>query len=202
MKVALSLFLLCFLHLSCKQSPTSDYQITVEFQEKLNQSFRDKDHSPLPKDALKKFTSLEYFDYAPQFVVQAKLERTPNEQAFAMPTTTDRKPLYKKYGILHFNLEGTTHQLSVFQSLEPGKDGKTSSDLFLPFTDLTSGAGSYGGGRYIDMPIPESDSVKLNFNLSYNPYCVYNHKYSCPLPPIENDLHLRIEAGVKDFQYK
>lgn len=47
--------------------------------------------------------------------------------------------------------------------------------------DDTNGEETYGGGRYLDMRIPEKDSVLLDFNTAYNPYCVYNPKFSCPL---------------------
>jgi hypothetical protein len=73
--------------------------------------------------------------------------------------------------------------------------------LFVPFTDLTSGDGSYGGGRYIDVKISKGDSIILDFNKTYNPYCAYIANYSCPIPPKENDLLVRIEAGIKEFEY-
>ncbi len=71
--------------------------------------------------------------------------------------------------------------------------------LFLPFTDLTNGNGTYGGGRYIDLEIPKGDTMVIDFNKSYNPYCAYNGKYSCPIPPKENDLNIAIKAGVKNY---
>ncbi len=69
--------------------------------------------------------------------------------------------------------------------------------LFFPFTDLSSGFGSYGGGRYIDLHIPPSDSILIDFNRSYNPYCAYNGRYSCPIPPRENHINFEITAGVR-----
>jgi uncharacterized protein (DUF1684 family) len=71
--------------------------------------------------------------------------------------------------------------------------------LFLPFSDLTCGKESYIGGRYIDLKIPTSDTILIDFNTAYNPYCAYNHKYSCPIVPLENDLPVAINAGVKKF---
>jgi uncharacterized protein (DUF1684 family) len=69
----------------------------------------------------------------------------------------------------------------------------------LPFTDLTNGHGSYGGGRYIDLRIPPAGSrtIALDFNQAYNPSCAYNHAYSCPVPPPENRLNVAILAGVQ-----
>lgn len=71
------------------------------------------------------------------------------------------------------------------------------SPLFLPFNDLTNGVTTYGGGRYMDVEAPAEDgSVTLDLNLTYHPYCAYNYKYSCPIPPQENMLDVAIEAGV------
>ena len=66
--------------------------------------------------------------------------------------------------------------------------------------DSTNGEASYSGGRYVDMRIPSSSKVVLDFNKAYNPYCAYSGKYSCPLVPVENHLDLEIEAGVKAYK--
>jgi uncharacterized protein (DUF1684 family) len=70
----------------------------------------------------------------------------------------------------------------------------------VPFTDLTCGNESYGGGRYLDIDIPEGEEIIIDFNRCYNPYCAYNEKYSCPLTPAVNDLKVEIKAGVKKFK--
>ena len=77
--------------------------------------------------------------------------------------------------------------------------------MFLPFTDETSGRESYGGGRYMDVfesNIQKDETIVLNFNNTYNPYCAYNEEYSCPLTPKKNHLAIAIKAGVKDFKKK
>ncbi|MDQ3048969.1 MAG: DUF1684 domain-containing protein, partial [Bacteroidota bacterium] len=55
---------------------------------------------------------------------------------------------------------------------------------------------SYGGGRYMDLRIPKGKTITLDFNQAYNPYCAYSTGYSCPIPPKENFLDLKVEAGV------
>ena len=72
--------------------------------------------------------------------------------------------------------------------------------LFLPFLDDTNGEESYGGGRYIDCRIPEGDTIEIDFNKAYNPYCAYNENYSCPIVPRENYLAIEVKAGVKVFK--
>jgi uncharacterized protein (DUF1684 family) len=89
--------------------------------------------------------------------------------------------------------------LNLYKNTTPYDDPELKDYLFLPFTDWTSGDGSYGGGRFLDAYIPEGDIILLDFNKAYNPYCAYNSGYSCPIPPKENDLDVRIEAGVKDY---
>ncbi|MBT8299262.1 MAG: DUF1684 domain-containing protein, partial [Maribacter sp.] len=48
--------------------------------------------------------------------------------------------------------------------------------------------------------IPKTDTIVIDFNKAYNPYCVYNKKYSCPIVPDVNALDIRVLAGVKDFK--
>ncbi len=74
--------------------------------------------------------------------------------------------------------------------------------LFLPFTDLTSGEESYAAGRYIDLIFDDilDNKVIIDFNKAYNPYCAYvSGKYNCPIPPRENSLNVAILAGEKNF---
>ena len=174
----------------------SDYQI------KQNAIFKDASKSPLKKKDLKNFKGLDFFPIDSSFIVEANLELTPEAQIFKMATTTDRKPEYKQYGILTFDLKGKSHQLSLYRSQEE-KDSEEYKDyLFLPFTDLTSGEESYGGGRYMNLFISDIKNGKLtlNFNNTYNPYCAYNEKYSCPITPRKNHLDVAIRAGIKTFK--
>ena len=90
--------------------------------------------------------------------------------------------------------------MTVCQSMELLEEEGYESYLCLPFLDETNGSETYGGGRYIDLNIPEGDSLELDFNRAYNPYCVYNKKYSCPLVPRQNYLKTKVRAGVKDFK--
>ena len=183
---------------------TASQDCTIEhakaFLKQINSEYANPKESPLLKEDIKNFRSLEFYPIDLAYCVQAKLVRTPDEKPFNMPTTTERKPRYRKYGELHFTLKGKQCKLDVFQSIDLIKLEEYKDYLFLPFTDLTSGNGSYGGGRYIDLKIPESDTIMVDFNTAYNPYCAYNHKYSCPIPPEQNDIMLEIRAGVKEFK--
>ncbi|MFL9837462.1 DUF1684 domain-containing protein [Flavobacterium sp. ST-75] len=172
----------------------------LAFQEKMNKEYANPDESPLTKEDIKTFKSLDFYPIDTDFCVEAKLVVTPNEKPFYMQTTTSRKPRYRKYGELHFTLKGKEVKLDVFQSMDMMKMEEYNDYLFLPFTDLTSGNGSYGGGRYVDLKIPAGNTLTIDFNTAYNPYCAYNHSFSCPVPPEQNDILVEIKAGVKEYK--
>ncbi|HEX8574753.1 MAG TPA: DUF1684 domain-containing protein [Flavobacterium sp.] len=171
----------------------------MSFQTKINAEFANRDISPLTTEDFKDFKNLKFYAIDSSFFVTARLVRTPDEKPFKMKTTTDRAPLYIKYGEVLFTLKGKQCKLNIYRNLELAKKEKYKAYLFLPFTDLTSGVDSYGGGRYIDLTMPKTDTIAIDFNTSYNPYCAYNHRYSCPIPPKENDLKVKVAAGVKKF---
>lgn len=170
----------------------------VRFQQELNRSYADTSESPLLKDDLAGFESLFFYPINLQYRVTAVLIIDTLQNAFEMTTSTSRKPKYTKYGMLVFRLFQKTYSIPVYQNVQLMKDSAYVDYLFFPFTDLTNGDSTYGGGRYIDLKIPKSDTVVLDFNKCYQPYCAYNHKYSCPIPPIENHLEIEILAGVKN----
>ena len=147
------------------------------------------------------FKTLDFFPANEKFFVVAKFVRTKKEKPFEMKTSTDRKPMYVKYGEVFFTIDGSNLKLNVYKNIALSKQEKYKDHLFLPFSDLTCGNESYIGGKYIDLKIPKANSIVIDFNTSYNPYCAYNHKYSCPIVPLENDLNIEIKAGVKKFHH-
>lgn len=172
---------------------------SLKAQVKLNSEFANPETTILTPEDFRTFKELDFYPIDEKYIVNARFVRTPDEKPFLMPTTTTRTPEYVKYGEAHFSIDGKDFVLSLFKNTEPYNEPGYEDYLFLPFTDLTSGDGSYGGGRYLDQRIPEGDTFVIDFNKAYNPYCAYNPKYSCPIPPKENDLLIRIEAGVKNF---
>jgi uncharacterized protein len=169
----------------------------VDFQKGLNANFKDALRSPLKKENLENFNGLDFFPANESYRVLATFKRTAKEKVFFMKTTTDHLPEYLKYGELIFSLNGKQYKLNVYQNVQLIQKQGFEHYLFLPFTDLTNGSESYGGGRYIDLRIPELKTVILDFNKAYNPYCAYNDAYSCPIPPAENFIEQEIKAGVK-----
>ena len=170
------------------------------YQTSENKKFSTAETTILTQKDFKKFKSLNFYPIDLTYRVEATFVRTPDEKPFLMPTTTERLPEYVKYGEAHFKINGKQLKLNLYKSTKPYSEPGYEDYLFLPFTDLTSGDGSYGGGRFLDARIPEGNTILLDFNKAYNPYCAYNSMYSCPIPPKENDLDIRIEAGVKDYK--
>jgi uncharacterized protein (DUF1684 family) len=176
-----------------------DVSAVAKFQKDLNTEYADVKTSPLTTEDLAVFKALDFYPVNEHFFVIAKFVRTKKEKPFEMKTSTDRKPLYVKYGEVFFTLDGKELKLNVYRNIELSKKASYKDYLFLPFSDLTSGNESYIGGKYIDLRIPKGDTIAIDFNTSYNPYCAYSHKYSCPKVPLENDLNIEIKAGVKKF---
>lgn len=191
-KMLLLLLFLNFLMLSAQET-------SKEFQETLNKDYGNREESPLTEQDFKVFKGLDFYPINEKFIVEAQFTRTPDEKVFKMKTTGTRLPEYVKYGELTFTIDGKPFKLNLYQNIDLTKKEGYEDYLFLPFSDLTCGKESYIGGRYIDMRIPKTNTVTIDFNKAYNPYCAYNHKYSCPIVPLENDLNIEVLAGVKKF---
>ena len=184
--------------LSCKEQKRYIPNLT-EFQKELNASFKDVTKSPLTKNDRQNFVSLDFFDFDSSYVVKAVLIPSSKDSIFNMKTNTDRMHSYNKYGKIKFKLNENYFELNVYKDNELITD-QTDDELFLPFYDNTNGITTYSGGRYIDLKFSKDSIIYIDFNKAYNPYCVYNYKFSCPIVPSENYLELDIRAGVKDFK--
>lgn len=199
MKTSLSLFFGLIFLVSCAQDKKAVLGET-EFQREINSEYKDASKSPLKEKDLKSFKSLDFFKFDSAYVVEAKFNRALDEKPFKMKTTTDRLPEYVKYGEISFELKGQPFKLNIYQNQDLTKKEGYEDYLFLPFLDDTNGDESYGGGRYIDLRIPEGETLMVDFNSAYNPYCAYNEKYSCPIVPRVNYLETEVRAGVKVFK--
>ena len=203
MKKSIQVFITLFIGIFVIQlSPKDDsYKAEInKWQEEQNAEFKNPKTSPLRAEDLAKFTALEFYDINRDYEVEATLELNSNQKEFGMKTTTNRLPIYVKYGVASFKLKGKDLKISIYKNVELAKREKYKDYLFMLFTDNTSGTTSYAGGRYIDLRIPKSgNKLTIDFNKAYNPYCAYNHKYSCPIPPEEDHLDIEILAGVKAF---
>ncbi len=166
----------------------------TDFRKAKDQYFGEDSNSPLTPEQRKRFKGLQYFEEneALQFVL--KVEEFPNDakDMIQMATSSGDTAAHTRWGELKFSVDGVPVALVVYRS----EDG---DDYFLPFMDATTGDESYSDGRYLDLPPTGDGRLLVDFNYAYNPYCAYNHNWSCPIPPSENRLTVPIAAGEKTY---
>jgi uncharacterized protein (DUF1684 family) len=159
--------------------------------------FKADPESPLDSNQRTLFEQLQYYPINPQFRVEAKVQPVGRPDIITLSTSDGQVRQLQKWGYANFMLNGNQQQLLLLKSDEPGDN-----QLFIPFADATSARQTYGAGRYLDVPLPQGNTLLLDFNKAYNPYCAYSDKYSCPLPPPENMLGVPIQAGEKTYPLK
>lgn len=182
------------------QSDEAAHAAIKKFQDDLNAEYKNPETSPLSGKDLKNFKGHDFFPIDLSYRVQAQLMVTEAEPFFKLMTSNNRPRDYRQYGILVFTLKEKEFKIPVYQSQGLMTKADYADYLFFPFTDLTNGISTYGGGRYMDLRIPkEGITITLDFNMAYNAFCAYSDGYSCPVVPEQNRLDIAIPAGV---QYK
>ena len=186
---------------ACTSGPPPPAATGLSHADRVQQSRASKDEtfrlspdSPIPEAQRATFTGLRYFSIAPAFNVPASLaaERGADPVIIELATSHDSVDRLARVGTLTFRLGGQTYQLTAFSTAGDGLD-----KLFVPFGDLTNRHGTYGGGRYLNLTRTPTGLYDLDFNMAYNPYCVYDVTWTCPLPPAENRLPIAIPAGER-----
>lgn len=155
------------------------------------------DQSPF-QQFKKTYQPVQFFGIDPSYKVRANLERITSPSRMSIQNSDGTASTYSKFAYANFELQGHTLKLLI---LKPAGFGALPNTYYTAFADKTSGESSYGGGRYLDLDIGKSDNIEIDFNLAYNPYCAYVKEYSCPLPPSENILPLKIEAGEMIYSH-
>ena len=172
-------------------------QQVLAWRQAKDQAFRSTSpgsESPIPDPQRAAFPGLIYFPIDAAFRVPASLTLQPSQdpQIFRVQTSgPEKERRMPKVGTLTFSIQGQQYRLVAF-----AEEGSLSR-LFVPFSDLTNGAETYRGGRYLDIDRTSTGIYDLDFNRATNPYCVYNPNYDCPIPPRENRLTVAIRAGEK-----
>ena len=151
--------------------------------------------SPIKASEKDLFAGLKYYPPDKSFAFLTMLRRLDKPEEVIIATSKDRPRTMYYIGDFPFSYEGSDYRLRVFQP----KDTSDGNYWFIPFTDANAGGETYGAGRYIDIENTSSDSTFLDFNYAYNPYCAYNDRYDCPVPPKENRLPIKIRAGEKSY---
>lgn len=165
----------------------------LAFRKSKNQLIRSQVHAPFYQDP--SFDSLRYYPPNARFVFDSDF--FPVQGGSTLDLMPDRTgyPSHVVKGYLILEIETWRDTLYVLKDLEEPSD----SVYFIPFTDLTNGKETYGGGRYIDLILKPGRRAHLDLNYAYNPYCAYKEEFVCPKNPPMNRLSLPIEAGEKRY---
>lgn len=173
------------------------YKEEIEKEREVKDRFmRTSAESPFAKSK-ETYSGLKYYPPDIRYRVLADLQPIQQKKVVVLSTNDGKEQRYIEYAYAAFKLEGVTNKLLILEILDMGPfKGK----LFLAFGDATSAVETYGAGRYLDVTkTPGSSTIKLDFNLAYNPYCAYDNTYSCPFPPSQNLLKMAIKAGEKVY---
>jgi uncharacterized protein (DUF1684 family) len=152
--------------------------------------------SPLPPDRRDGFGGLDYFPFDPAARVTAAV--LPAERRrYELEASAGEPMAFVRFGVARFQLAGSDCELELYWLDAYG------GGLFLPFADATSGAETYGAGRYLLDTVKGADlgtedgRLVLDFNLAYNPSCAYDPRWACPLSPPANRLRIPVRAGER-----
>ncbi len=162
-----------------------------EFRKQKDDFFKRDPYSPLTPEQRRDFKGLTYYPENPALRIVTTIEEFKEKQPVTMITSTGSVQDYLKYGQFTFDVNGEQATLQVYQDPQHGH-------FFLPFVDATAGE-TYEAGRYLEIDPEPDGQFLIDFNMAYSPYCAYNPNWSCPIPPKENRLKVRIEAGEKKF---
>lgn len=177
---------------------SNSYEEVIEtYRQQKDANFRQSIKSPIAnKDT---FYGLDYFPPNPEYKVKALITFLRDTTKIYLPRNDGKVSIYLGYLKADFKIKKQNYSLILYK--HPDDDSNIPT-LFLPFYDLTNGTSTYEGGRYIDVTMTNNESIDIDFNYAYNPYCVYNYQYSCPIPPASNKLNIEIPVGEKKYVRK
>jgi uncharacterized protein (DUF1684 family) len=145
--------------------------------------------SRTPRD----FKGLEYYPIDPKWRIEARFEPYQPPKTIPITNVLSMTDDETSPGALAFDVDGKTYRIDPI--LEKGE-----TDLFVMIADETAGRETYGAGRYLYVSPPDaSGKVVIDFNKAYSPPCAFTNFATCPLPPRQNHLPFRIEAGEKKY---
>ena len=138
------------------------------------------------------FQGLEYYPIDPKWRVTARFEAYHPPKKIPITDVTGQTSDSISPGALVFEIEGKEYRLDPI--LEEGSD-----EYFVIFRDATSRDTTYPAGRYLYTPQAKDGKTVIDFNKAYNPPCAFTPFATCPLPPLQNRLPIRVEAGEKKY---
>jgi uncharacterized protein (DUF1684 family) len=138
------------------------------------------------------FAGIEHFPVDESWRIVADWTAHATPQSFGIQTVIGTVEDMPNPGYGTFTRDGREYR--IYPVVEEG-----SEDLFIIFADRTSGKETYGPGRFVYAPWPKAGKLVIDFNKAYNPPCALNPFSTCPLPPPENRMDLRVTAGEKKY---
>jgi len=137
------------------------------------------------------FQGIEHFPIDARLRVEGTFDPYGEPRALQVPSHQGPNQTMLAPGIVRFSILGKAC------ALEPLTSSREPTEFFFVFRDATAGIETYGAGRFLDTELPEPGTGKviLDFNRAYNPPCAFTPYATCPLPPPQNVLAVRIEAG-------
>lgn len=181
---------------ACSSRPPAepkDYATRIASDRAAKDAMFAKENEPVAANRKSELLPLAYFPIDPEYNVPAGLKPSADRSIFEMPTSAGNADKFRRVGTLEFTLKGQPLKLTAFAPAS----ARTNDRLFVPFSDLTSGAETYAAGRFMDLERTGTDIYEVDFNRAYFPYCYYNPTWECPLPPTENRLKIAIRAGER-----
>lgn len=183
-KVLIALAVVGILLYSLLGSQPSFDEKVLESRANYLDNMKDNPESPIAD--LSDFKEFKYFAPNENWKIEADFKAQSTNDDFQIMMTDGSMEQLPLAGIASFEKDGIKVALQVFD------EGKT---FMIPFNDLTNRQETYGGGRYINVPKTSKNSIVIDFNEAHNFYCAYNASFICPIPPKENSINLRVEAG-------
>ena len=198
------LVVFCFFSITSCAKKTSTHLISKSdlnsaHRTNYKKGFLNDQRSPLKTES--ETSLLDFFSFNEMYDVNCKFIKTENPQSFDMPTYSGTSKAYIKFGTAQCPINEKVVTLALYKSAIAFQNPIYQDHLFLPFKDDTNDDSTYGGGN-IDLNIHDiiNDSIRIDFNKCYNPWCAYSDGYNCPIPPKENHLALSINAGEKKYK--
>jgi uncharacterized protein (DUF1684 family) len=156
-------------------------------------------NSPLPDGGKRHFLSLGYFEPNKDYIVKGMFTPLDSPVAEVMRFSKDDDMEFFHVGNIRFRLNAKEVRLKAYNTAEQRADSAIANILFVPFWDATNGNETFEAGRYLYIPYEGKTELELDFNRAQNPNCAYTRDQSCPIPPEENRLMFRVEAGEKKY---
>ncbi len=193
--------LITIIVIGCTPKTPEHYKVSIaEHRVAYKHDFETNERAPL--QTKEELDLMDFYDADISYVCNCDITLDKERKVFDMATYAGTTKEFLTYARATCKTRGKKFTLALYQSANTATHPLYGKSLFLPFKDYTNDEITYGGGRYIDVT---KDSIKngkltIDFNHCYNPWCAYSDGYSCPVPPRENHLEMKMEAGEKMYK--